>query len=502
MKRYINIALIVGIVLFLYSLVNFSLNQIWDWVSTISLILGVLISGVSIYYRLQFRQKKMSIRSVKYGANSLLSALIVLGIVILVAFVTDRHNARADLTSQKLYSLAEQTKSVLNDLNKDVVIYGFYKKSDETMAKDLLEEYSLRSTHIKYEFVDPNQKPQLARQFNVTKYNTVVVESGTKKETLEELTESNLTNAIIKVTRELDKVIYFLQGHGEHGVEDTGQQGYQTAVEGIQNENYQMKPLNLAQEKSIPKDCSVLIIAGPTSNFFPFELDTLKKFVDDGGKLMAMIDPMVNTNIIPFLENYKVKLGDNLVVDASGVGQLFGMGPEIPLVSKYENHDMFKDFNVMTFYPSARAVETSTEGETGFSTTVLFKSSSSSWAESEYQNRNVGFNADKDIKGPVPLAVVSTKSVGNNKKAEVMVIGDSDFADNAYIKNSGNYDMFLNMVNWMAEEEDMITIRPKEINDSRVTLTAKDSKVILYLSVIALPLLVVIGGVTVYFKRR
>ena len=83
-----------------------------------------------------------------------------------------------------------------------------------------------------------------------------------------------------------------------------------------------------------------------------------------------------------------------------------------------------------------------------------------------------------------------------------MVIGDSDFADNAYIKNSGNYDMFLNMVNWMAEEEDMITIRPKEINDSRVTLTAKDSKVILYLSVIALPLLVVIGGVTVYFKRR
>ena len=133
---------------------------------------------------------------------------------------------------------------------------------------------------------------------------------------------------------------------------------------------------------------------------------------------------------------------------------------------------------------------------------MLFKSSSSSWAESEYQNRNVGFNADKDIKGPVPLAVVSTKSVGNNKKAEVMVIGDSDFADNAYIKNSGNYDMFLNMVNWMAEEEDMITIRPKEINDSRVTLTAKDSKVILYLSVIALPLLVVIGGVTVYFKRR
>ncbi|MEJ2537106.1 MAG: Gldg family protein, partial [Calditrichia bacterium] len=185
MKRYVNIALIVGIVLFLYSFVNFSLNQIWDWVSTISLILGVLISAVSIYYRLQFRQKKMSTRTIKYGANSLLSALIVFGIIILVAFITDRHNARADLTSQGLYSLAEQTKSVLNDLNKDVTIYAFYKKSDETMAKDLLEEYAFRSKHIKYEFVDPNQKPQLARQFNVTQYNTVVVESGNKKETLD-----------------------------------------------------------------------------------------------------------------------------------------------------------------------------------------------------------------------------------------------------------------------------------------------------------------------------
>lgn len=502
MKRYINIALTVGIILFLYSLINYSLNQLWDWVSTISLLLGLIIGGVAVYYRLRLRQRKINIRFLKYGANSVLSALIVLGILVLLAFVTNRHNARADLTAKGLYSLAEQTKSVLHDLNKDVQIYAFYKKSDETMASDLLEEYTYRSKFIKYEFVDPNQKPQMARQYNVTKYNTVVVVSGIKRETLDEFSESNLTNAIIKVTRELDKVIYFLQGHGERNIEDEGAQGFKTADQGIQKENYQVKALNLAQEKKIPENCSVLITAGPQADFFPFELDTIKAYVDGGGKLMALIDPMVKTNLLTFLQNYKVTLADNIVVDASGVGQLFGMGPEIPLVNKYEDHEIFKDFNVMTFYPRARSVETTSDGESGFTTKILFKSSASSWAEADYQNRNVSYNAEKDIKGPVSLAVVSTKSVQGNKKAQVLIMGDSDFATNAYIKNSGNYDLFLNMVNWLAEEEDMITIRPKEIDDRRVNLTQKDSKVILYLSVIALPLLVVIGGVFVYFKRR
>jgi ABC-type uncharacterized transport system involved in gliding motility auxiliary subunit len=502
MKRYVNIALIVGFVLFIYSFVNFSLNQLWDWSSTVSLVLGIIIGGVAIYYRLQYRQKKLSIRSVKYGANSLLSALIVLGIIILVAFISNRHNVRADLTSQGLYSLAEQTKSVLNNLNKDVTIYAFYKKSDEVRAKDLLEEYSYRSKFVKFEFIDPNEKPQLARRYNVTQYNTVVAESGTKRETITDLNESNLTNAIIKVTRELDKVIYFTQGHGERAIEGQQPKDFQTAVEGIKAENYQVKPINLAEEKSIPKDCSVLISAGPKVDFFPFELDTIAKFITDGGKYMVMIDPMVNSNLIPFLQQYEIKVSDNIVVDASGVGQLFGMGPEIPLISNYEDHEIFKDFKVMTFYPQARSVQAISGGESGFTAKDLLKTTSSSWGETDYKRREVSFDADKDLRGPVSLAAVATKTLASNKKAEVLAIGDADFASNAYVKNSGNYDLFLNMVNWLAEEGDMITVRPKEIDDRRVNLTAKDSKIVLYVSVIALPLLVVLSGVGVYFRRR
>ena len=502
MKRYINIALIVGILLFLYSFVNFSLNQLWDWISTVSLVLGILIGGIAIYYRLQMRKKKLNMRFVKYGANSILSALIVLGIIVLLAFITNRHNARKDLTSAGLFSLAEQTKSILNDLNKEVQIFAFYKKSDELMAKDLLDEYSYRSKFVKYEFVDPNEKPQIARRYNVSQYNTLVVESGVKRETVSEFNESNMTNAIIKVTRELDKVIYFTQGHGEKNIEGEQPADYKNAVEGIKSENYSVKSINLAQERKIPADCSVLVSAAPQVDFFPFELDSIRKYIGNGGKYLAMIDPQTNTNLIPFLSEYKIKIQDNIVVDASGVGQLFGMGPEIPLVSNYEDHEIFKDFSVMTFYPRARSVEETTEGLDGFTTKVLIKTSANSWGESDYSQRQVEFNDDKDLRGPVPLAVVSSKLISGSKKAQVLVIGDSDFAMNAYLKNAGNYDLFLNIVNWLAEEEDMITIRPKEIDDRRVNLTQKDSKIVFYLSVIALPLVVVIAGVVVYLKRR
>lgn len=503
MKKYANIAIILGIAIVLYSFINFSINQLWDWISTISLIIGLGIAGVGVFYRLKFREKALSTRSLQYGANTLLSSVIFLGILILLAFVTSRHHLRADLTEKGLYSLADQTKVVLHDLNKEVNILAFYKKTDQGGARDILDEYSYRSKFVKYQFVDPNEKPQIARQYQVTRYNTVVVESGGKRETLEELNESSLTNAILKVTRELDKVVYFTTGHGEREIDSENPQGYKLAVEGIQKENYLVKKLNLASDKKIPKDCSVLIIAGPKTDFFSFELDSIRKYIDNGGKLMVLLDPEWKPALVEFLKQYKIQVDDDVVVDASGIGQLFGMGPEVPLVSKYENHPIFEEFNVMSFYPFACSVRPIKEGsDESITTQVLFKSSANSWGETDYRNTQVAFNKGKDIKGPVPLAVVATKKIDDKKSGQVLVIGDSDFAMNAYIKSSGNYDLFLNTINWMAEEEDMITIRPKEVDDRRVTLTQKDSKIILYVSVFALPLLIVVGGVLMYFKRR
>lgn len=502
MKRYSGIAIIVGLLLFLYSFVNYSINQLWDWVSTLSLLVGLIVGGIGIYYFLRFRERKVSAQTIKYGSNLAISSVVFLGIVILLAFITTRHNARADLTQAGLFSLADQTTTVLKGLDKPVAIYAFYKESDKVRAEDLLDEYAHRSKLIKVQFIDPNEKPQIARQYQVTQYNTVVVESGPKMETITDLNESNLTNAIMRVTRELDKVIYFTTGHGEVDIENEDAQGFKTFVDGIKKENYHVETINIAEERKIPDDCSVLVIASPRADFFEFELDTIAKYIDNGGKLLAMIDPQWKPELVNFLKNYNIEVGDNIIVDASGLGQLFGMGPEVPLVSKYEDHEMFEDFRSMTFFPIACSVQPMEDGDSDVSTTVLIRTSQNSWGETNYQDREVSFNRDEDVPGPVPIAVVATNTIQSNKKSQLLVIGDSDFAKNAYIRTSGNYDLALNMINWLAEEEDMITIRPKEVDDRRVTLTQKQSKTIMYVSVIGLPLLIIIAGTIIYFKRR
>jgi len=501
MKKYVNIAFITGLVLVIYSFLNFSLNQIWDWVSTVSLILGAVVGGIAVYYHLKFRERAMNKRTLQYGANTVLSSVIVLGILVLLAFLSTRHHYRADLTGKGLFSLAKQTKDALRSLKKEVKFIAFYRSSEQERARDLLNEYAYRSKFVSYKFVDPNEKPQLARQYKVTNYNTIVVESGGKRESVTDLSESNLTNALVKVTRELDKTVYFVTGHGEHPIDSDQPEGYKTVADGIKNENYIVKSLNLPQDKKIPEDCSVLVIAGPKANFFPFELDSLKQYINNGGRVLVLLDPEWKPALPNFLKNYKISVDDDIVVDASGIGRLMGMGPQVPLVTRYEKHDIFKDFRITTFFPLAVSVHTLEKGDDDVTTQVLFRSTTRAWGETKYKAREVSFNSKEDIRGPLPLAVVATRKKGD-KKGIVLVIGDSDFAINGYVKNSGNYDLFLNTVNWLAEEEDMITIRPKRLDDRRVNLTVKQSKLIFYISVIGLPLAIILAGVGVYFKRR
>ena len=189
-----------------------------------------------------------------------------------------------------------------------------------------------------------------------------------------------------------------------------------------------------------------------------------------------------------------------MVLDASGMGQLFGAGPAMPLVTNYSGDiAITKDFNVMTFYPQATSVMPMEE-KGGYDIKEILKTSANSWAESNLTKPEASFDEGEDIAGPVSLAVLIEKTEGDSKLA-LAVFGDSDFAKNGYWRNQGNADLFLNTVNYLAEEEDLISIRPKEVDDRRVTLTQADVKTIFYLVVIAIPLLVIIGGVVFYIKR-
>lgn len=501
MKKRDNIIGIAGFVLTFAALIWYSITRLFEIYHWILLILGLAGIAYFLFTYYTKREKRLSIQSVKYGSNILLQIILVLLIISLLAFLTNKRTYRTDLTQNQLYSLADQTRQILASLPGEVQIKAFFKPADERVAKDLLDEYSYRSSKLNYQIIDPDKEPNLARQYGITAYNTVVVESGLKRELITELNETNVTNAIIKVTREQDKVIYFLTGHGERRITDQSPQGLSTAAEAIKNENHLVKEINLAQRGSLPDSCTVLAIVSPSNDLFPSELDTIKQFVNSGGKLLVMVDPDRTANLDVFMSQYAITIGKDMVIERSPLSQILGAGPGVPLVNDYDqNHPITKNFQVMTFFPYASSL-TVKEDRGNFRITELALTSGSTFAEKDYAGGTARYDEGIDLRGPITIAAIVEKDLNPGKSA-IAIFGDSDFATNAYINQQGNGNLFLNMINYLAEEEDLISIRPKQIDDRRLTMTQANVTTVFYLVVIAIPLLVVITGVSVFFRRN
>src|SRR5262249_52502135 len=193
-------------------------------------------------------------------------------------------------------------------------------------------------------------------------------------------------------------------------------------------------------------------------------------------------------------------LGNNTVVDASGVGRFIGLGPGAPLARTYGSHAITKDFEgTMTFFPLSRSVESNKS--TSANTVDLMKTSEESWAETDLKAGNVQYDEGKDKKGPITLGVAGTKMNGD-KEARLVVIGDSDFAANQFFGIQRNGDLFMNSINWLAQDEDLISIRPKNPSDRKVSMTEADQNQMFWITLVLMPLATIGSGVYIWWKRR
>jgi ABC-type uncharacterized transport system involved in gliding motility auxiliary subunit len=487
--------------------------SVTNWNVWVQVILYTGIALTLIMLGLNFAQIKASFgkRSAQYGTNTVVMTLIVVGILGMINFIGKRHHKRVDLTTAKLYSLSDQTDKIVKGLKNEVTIYHFAKESSPAIT-DLLAEYKgINQGKLNFKVIDPQKDPGLAKKFGVRSFGETVVASGEKHEKVEAAQEEAVTNAILKVTREKNKVIYFTQGHNEADTSNSQEgRGYASAKKGIENQNYEVKTVNLATSPSIPADCSALIIAGPKVALLPTETALIDKYVDSGGKLLLMQDPDTDAGLDELLKKWKIALDSDIVVDSSGLGQLFGMGPAAPLVSTYESHPITKELtNGMTFFPLSRSLKTVDNSSSQFVSSILFKTSESSWGEKNLKSGSAEFNEGIDVKGPVALGAVSTKSIAGDEKekkygkeARVVVIGDSDFANNSYIRMQRNGDLFLNTVSWLAEDEDLISVRPKSQENRTVQMTEGRSTLLKWLSLIFLPGSILIMGIFVWVRRR
>ena len=464
---------------------------------------GVLLVVASFLTRVRDYRGVITHRHTRYGVNTAVTILLVLGVVGFVEAISARHNARLDLTENRRNSLSPQTIQLLKSLKTDVNAVGFFRTDQpgKRVAEDLFKQYArYGGGKFTWKVVDPDREPALARRYAVESYGTVVLETKTKSEKVTDAEEEKLTNGLVKVTREGKRAIYVVQGHGEHEITNTERSGFSEAKGALERSNYEAKPLVLAREGKVPDDAAVVILPGPRTDLFAPELDALDGYLGKGGKLLVMVNPFQNESMKKWLAKYGFELGDNLVVEPNPIGRLFGIGPEVPIVQQYEAHAITRDMGgVSTLFPLTRSVGTAKTPPPGLTVQPLARTSPQSWGETDRDALQRGeANPDpQDPRGPLPVAAVATKD-----KARIVAYGTSSLASNQFLNLQGNRDFFLNTVSWLAEEEDQISIRPKDARQAPVFLSAQQGQAVFLLPVVVLPALVLAGGIVAVIRRR
>ncbi|HET9704721.1 MAG TPA: Gldg family protein [Vicinamibacterales bacterium] len=470
-------------------------------------------------------------RGARYGTLSLVSIIVFVAILVAINYLATRQNKRWDFTANQVYSLSDQTIKILRELKEPVTFVVFERVDRQDAHRDRLDEYRYYSSNVRTEFVDPDREPARATEAKIETLPTILVQFKGRTERVTSTNEQDLTNGLIKAITGQARKVYFTQGHGEKDTASSDRTGYSTISQALTQDNYGVEQLVLITQKQVPDDATVVVIAGPTTDFFPPEIEALKAYVAKGGKVMALLDPAAKIGVAQpllaqFLTDWGINPGNDVVLDASGMGQMLGTDASVPVAAQYPSHAITTGFRVITAYPMARSMSPIEGGSNGHTAQPLVTTSAQSWAEADIASLSSGkgqveFNGDKgDKQGPITLASAVSAPATDKPPApagnatpdgaepppppetRIVAVGDSDFAANLAIGVQGNRDLFMNAINWLAQQENLIAVRPRQPEDHRLTLTADQQNSIMILSIFIIPGLVFAAGVYTWWRRR
>ncbi|MFH0823242.1 MAG: Gldg family protein [Pseudomonadota bacterium] len=489
-------------------------------------------------------------RQLLLGGGTAFGVVIFLAILVSLQYIVVQHPKRWDITKAGQYTLAPQSKQIIGSLKEKGIsldIIAFYENTEfsgKDKARALFDQYREVYSGVNYTFLDPDQKRAEAKKYDVQAYPTVILKTPSKEERITTCDEETFTNALVKLLRTESKKVYFLKGHGETSPQSAEQDGFSIAKKHVEKQNYQTDEIVLLQNPAVPKDAAMLIIAGPTVDPADPELSSIRDYVKAGGKILVMLNPFKTPKLAAMLKEYGFETSEDIIVDK--MSRVLGGDYLMPVVTTYVDFPITKNFNVASFFPEARSVRVLSQPAPNSEPKELALTGPVSWTinEAQLKSGNATFDEKTGIKGPVSVMAVSTvtsspetkegapakpegekeftdespaakaegKTPDANKgsdtapqrpaKARIVVIGSSQFASNKYFSLQGNGDLFMNTVSWLAEDENLISIRPKSPKARPVMLTPGQSWLIFLVAVVMAPLSWPIVGSIVYFYRR
>jgi ABC-type uncharacterized transport system involved in gliding motility auxiliary subunit len=450
-------------------------------------------------------------RQTKFAAYVAVYLLVVLTLVTVANVLADRYNKTFDTTSNKRYSLSDQTAKIVKGLKQPATITYFDQSTRFQRAKDVLDQYSNLSPRVQVEYVDVDRNPERTREAGIRNYGTTIVQIGAKKEEAKSLTEEDLTGALIRDLKNTTRTICFVTGSGEHQIDDPDRNGYSRFKDLLGKEDYTSKSVSLLEKAEVPGDCTVLVLGGPSADYQQPEVDAIKKYVEGGGRAMFLLDPPLkmgrpqiadNDALVSLLQSWGVTLDKDLILDLNPIGQLAGLGPQVALVTNYESHPIVSQMKgTATGFPLSRSLDI----KNGDKTTVekLFATSDTSLATDNLSSSSIRPDDPKNRHGSMTIAAAGEYRTGTaNTAGRFLVVGSSAWIANSFINFNGNKDLALNSMNWLSSDEDLISIRPKQQEDRRITMTRAQLNMVRLTSQFLLPGFVLFVGISVWWRRR
>ncbi len=417
-----------------------------------------------------------------------------------ILVVTFRHNVRLDLTPQRNYTLSTHAKKILTELPRDVELTVFVRSEDPRtpQLKDLLWRITQATPRVTYEIVDLNRSPALAKRYGVDRYGAIVVQSGGKRRDVSNASESMLMGALLTVTRDRDRVVYFVTGHGERSPDDGDRKGGMSVAKNtLLDEQFTVRTLPLMQTESVPIDATVVVMAGPRKDYLPGELTQLQGYVGRGGNLLVMLEPDSPPSIAAFVAGLGVSAPPRVVVDperrlAGGEGVTLMVSDLMPsfLVSG--------TLEAPPVFSYARPLEL-VAPEAGDALRFL-TTSASSWTSSPTDPRTTKPESETPGAKLVGAALVATEQ----RRGRTIILGDSDFATNGMIEYLGNRDLLVNSISWLAKDESLLSARAqsKEAGREQFFVTETQGAWSFWLATVLQPAVFFAAGALVFLRRR
>ena len=442
-----------------------------------------------------------SVLRARRRVGSSLYAVLVIASVALVVAMSTRFRLMADLSRGAENTLSPQTMQALSSLDEDLDLHALFtsKEPRRDAYFYLLMRYQTASAHVKVRFVDPVARPGVVKELGVDsseegqrRDGMTVAVRGSRRMVFRGVEEEDVTNAILEVGSKGRRIVGFLRGYGEHDPGSASENGFSKAVDALRQEYYDARDITLAEE--IPREVTALVAAGPSMPIPPAELDRLARWLERGGRLLALLDPGEQTGLEGVLEPWGLRASGAQIFDAK---DNLNRDPRFVKVTQYGQHPIGRGFgkNYPTAFPLAQMVSHFEPPDPEVFHDDVAKAGDYAIAEAPDGKRT---------QGPFCIAAASWKRLekkGVDAETRIVLVGDSDFASNLYLPGGANRNFFLNAMGWLSREQGLVSIRRQPLAGQALDLSAADRQMI-FLVVFASPLFVILAGFMMFVRRR